>query len=118
MVSTCPTCGKSVTVQDVVISGVRHLSTVRTCGRVIVEARGRLTASRIEAVEGVVVEGCLEAAVETRGPVSIGAGAVWKGDCRAGSVRIAPGARVEGGCFRVGESDWGSEGEGSALPET
>lgn len=53
-------------------------------------------------MEGVYVDGILESTVATPGQVVIGPAAVWKGDCRAGSVWVAEGARIEGGCFQVG----------------
>ena len=45
--------------------------------------------------------GSLDARVESGGPVVIGPSARWKGDCRAPSLDISAGARIEAGEFAV-----------------
>jgi cytoskeletal protein CcmA (bactofilin family) len=102
MTAPCPGCGRSATLNDLVITGHRNLGTVRTCGRLIVEPRGRLTATLVEAGEGVYVTGTIQSNVITAGQVVIAAGARWNGDCHAASIEVMPGALVEGGRFEIG----------------
>lgn len=94
--TACPGCGRAVIVGDVVVRQLKPVTTVRTCGRVIVQRRGRVIARRVEAHLGLDVLGVLDADVVSGGPVHIGPRAQWKGDCRAPTVVISPGARVSG----------------------
>ena len=87
-----------VTVLVTVLTPVHE---IQTCGRLVVAKKGSVIASRVRALGGVFVLGHLEANVSSGGPVHIAAGARWRGDCRAPSVTIEPGARIESGCFAV-----------------
>ncbi len=100
--TNCPSCNKRVVVEDVVIKQLTPVSRVQTCGRLLVDKKGSVIAEFVHAQGGVEVLGSLDARVESGGPVVIGAGARWKGDCRAPSMAVRGGARIEGG-FEVSE---------------
>jgi cytoskeletal protein CcmA (bactofilin family) len=99
---SCPKCYKPVVIEDVVIKSAHAVRKVQTCGKVVVEAKGRLIAATIEASGGVEVLGILEGNVTTPGRVVIGGKASWKGDCRAASLKVELGAVVSRGYFVIG----------------
>lgn len=101
MSTSCPKCYKAVVVEDVVIKTAHAVRKVQTCGRVIVEARGRLIASSIEAQMGVEVFGVLEGNVTSGGTVRIGPKASWKGDCKAPALSVELGAQIARGHFLI-----------------
>ena len=101
--TACPHCGDRVIVGDIVVKALKPVHRVQTCGRVVVQARGRINADLVEAHLGVEILGGLDARVHSGGPVLIGPKARWKGDCSAPSVEIHEGARIEGGEFRIPE---------------
>lgn len=95
--TNCPSCNQRVVVEDVVIQKLMPVSRVQTCGRLLVGRKGSVIAELVQAQSGVEVLGSLDARVESGGPVLIGPAARWKGDCRAPSMAISSGARIEGG---------------------
>lgn len=101
MSTSCPKCYKAVVVEDVVIRTAHAVRKVQTCGRVLVEPKGRLIAQSIEAQQGVEVMGVLEGNVTSGGPVRIGPKAQWKGDCRAPTLVVELGAQIARGFFVV-----------------
>ena len=104
---TCPKCAKPLVIEDVVIKTAHNVRKIQTCGKLIVEKKGRVVAQSVEAQGGVEVEGDLEAKVQSGGPVRIGAKAQWKGDCSAPSLAIELGGRIEKGYFVVPEDALG-----------
>ncbi|MDG2147987.1 MAG: polymer-forming cytoskeletal protein [Planctomycetota bacterium] len=94
--TNCPGCNQRVVVEDVVIKKLMPVSRVQTCGRLVIEKKGTVIAEVVQAQGGVEVMGSLDARVESGGPVVIGASARWKGDCRAPTMAIRRGARIEG----------------------
>ena len=98
---SCPCCCKRIVIQDLVVSGIYAGTKVQTCGRVVVERKGELSAAYVQASGGVFVDGSIKANVRSLGPVVIGAKARWRGDCEAPKIEIEPGAVVEGGAFRI-----------------
>ncbi len=101
MSTSCPGCHKPVIVQDVVVTGLKTTGKLQTCGRVVIKTRGRVIAGLIEAQQGVEVWGALNGNVTSGGPVVIGPKARWKGDCRAPTLRVDLGARIENGFFEI-----------------
>jgi len=101
MSTSCPGCNKPVIVQDVIVKGLTTTRKLQTCGRVIIKPRGRVIAGLIEAQEGVEVLGVLNGNVTSAGPVVIGPKARWKGDCRAPTLKVKLGARIESGFFEI-----------------
>jgi len=97
----CPRCHKTLVVEDVVIRNYRPVKTLATCGRLIVRRGGRIVAQTIEAHAGVECNGAVHASVRSRGPVTLGARAEWKGDLAAPSLHVKSGARVLGGRFHI-----------------
>jgi hypothetical protein len=107
MTTVCPKCSKSLTVEDLVIKTAHAVRRIQTCGRVVVQKKGRVIAQQIEAHGGVEVEGILEANVVSGGPVRIGAKASWKGDLSAPSLLVELGGRIERGFFVIPEDSLG-----------
>lgn len=101
MSTSCPKCYKGLVIEDVVIKTAHAVRKVQTCGKVLVEAKGRLIATSVEAAQGVEVQGVLEGNVVSGGPVRIGPGAQWKGDLKAPSLRVELGARIARGYFVI-----------------
>jgi len=101
MSTSCPKCYKGLVIEDVVIKTAHAVRKVQTCGKVLVEAKGRLIATSVEAAQGVEVLGVLEGSVTSGGPVRIGPSAQWKGDLKAPSLRVELGARITRGYFVI-----------------
>ena len=88
--------------EDVVVKTVEAVRKIQTCGKVVVQKKGRVVAQLVEAQLGVVVEGTMEANVVSGGPVAIGPKAQWKGDCSAPSVSIQDGPpKKRGRCWQA-----------------
>ena|ERR1051326_2142584 len=101
MTTVCPKCSKPLTVEDVVIKTAHSVRKIQTCGRLIVQKKGRVIAQTVEAHGGVEVEGILEAKVISGGRVKIGPKGSWRGDCSAPSLEVDEGGRIEGGFFEI-----------------
>src|SRR5262245_24070550 len=97
----CPFCHQTLTIGDVIVNTLKAVRKLQTCGRVVVERRGRVTADLVEAQGGVDVDGVMEANVVSGGPVRIGAKAQWKGDCRAPSLLAELGCTIARGYFVI-----------------
>jgi len=102
MTVSCPGCYRPVLVEDIVVRNAQGNTTLQTCGKLVVQRKGRVTAKRIQAIEGVDIQGTVEANVESEGEVRLGATAKWKGDCRASTLKIETGATIYGGFFAIG----------------
>jgi hypothetical protein len=109
MSTVCPSCSKSLLVDDVIVKTVQSVRKIQTCGRLVVHKKGRVIAHTVEAHQGVEVEGIIEANVLSGGPVHIAPGAQWKGDCNAPSVAIDEGCRISGGRFTIPDRSLGVE---------
>lgn len=102
MSTSCPGCNKPVIVQDVIVKGLKTTQKLQTCGRIIIKPRGRVIAGLVEAQEGMEVLGVLTGdMVTSAGPVIIGPKARWKGNCRAPTLEVMLGARIESGFFEI-----------------
>ena len=110
MSTVCPGCQKTVMVEDVVVRNYRPTKILQTCGRVVIRRGGRIAAELVEAHQGLEVQGALQGNVVSGGPVLIGSKAQWRGDCRAPSLVVKAGARVEGGHFVIPDDPLGLGG--------
>jgi len=99
---SCPWCYRRVSLGDVVIDGECFTNSVRTCGRIVIERSGHLSARVIEGRLGVVVHGVAEGAVKTGVPLYVAPGGVVKGDVSAPALDVQAGGTIEGGVIRVG----------------
>jgi len=113
---SCPRCAKALVIEDVIINTAHNVRKIQTCGKVIIEKKGRVVAQLVEAHGGVEVEGFLEAKVLSGGPVRIGPKAQWKGDLAAPSLTAELGCRIERGFFTIpddpmGVSDFKQDGD-------
>lgn len=102
MTVSCPACFRPVLVEDIVVKNATGNTTLQTCGRLVVQRKGRITAKKIQAIEGVEMLGTLDANVETEGEVRIGPAGKWKGDCHAPVLKLEAGAEILGGHFAIG----------------
>lgn len=105
--TTCPGCNQRVIVGDVIVDTLRPVSRVQTCGKIVVKEKARVNAQIVEAHEGLEMLGGLTGNVLSGGPVIIGPKAQWSGDCRAPSLEIRPGARIESGTFIIPDDSLG-----------
>lgn len=116
MSTACPACHKAVVTEDIVVKGYKPVVTIETCGRLIVPARGRVVVQkRIIAHAGIELHGKVQCPYAlTTGHVSMGRKAEWKGDLRARSLTVEPGAKIFGGHFTVPDdplAEFRSDGE-------
>jgi len=100
----CPACHKPLIVEDVIVKSYKPVKTLQTCGMLIIRKGGRVTATDVEAQQGVDCQGALSANVISGGPVNLGPKAEWRGDLRAPTVTIKSGARILGGRFNIPEN--------------
>jgi cytoskeletal protein CcmA (bactofilin family) len=105
--TSCPKCAKALVIEDVVIKTAHNVRKIQTCGKVVIEKKGRVVAQLVEAHGGVDVEGYLEAKVVSGGHVRIAAKAHWKGDCSAPSLVVELGGQIEKGYFVIPEDALG-----------
>lgn len=101
MTGSCPKCYGSLMLEDVVITNTKSYRRLQTCGRIVIQARGRVIADLVDAAEGIEVTGKLEVKAYRGGPVKIGPKALWKGDCAAPSLTIEPGGKIERSWFVI-----------------
>jgi hypothetical protein len=99
--TSCPKCSRQLIIEDVIVKTLHSVRKIQTCGKVVVEKKGRIIAQSVEAHGGVFVEGVLDANVISGGLVKIGSKALWKGDCRAPAVSIEDGCVISSGYFVV-----------------
>lgn len=100
--TNCPSCNERVIVEDLTVKVIMPVSEIQTCGRIVVTKRGSVKARLVQAVGGLEVLGRLEADdVVSGGPVFIAASARWRAACRAPSLTIEDGARIERSSFAV-----------------
>jgi len=101
MTGSCPGCYGSLMLDDLVIKNTQSYRKLQTCGKIHIQARGRVIADLVDAAEGITVTGKLEAKAYRGGPVSIGPRALWKANCAAPSLEVAPGGKVERSWFVI-----------------
>lgn len=97
MSTTCPGCNKAIKIEDVIIKSYLPVNEVQTCGKIKITKRGRVVAKLIQSGDGIECLGAMEGAVETDGPVSLGAKASWKGpSLLTNSLQLVDGAKLDG----------------------
>lgn len=109
MTTSCPACSKPLLVDDVIVKTLESVRKIQTCGRIVIQKKGRVIAQFVEAHQGVEVEGVMEANVLSGGLVRIRPGAQWKGDCNAPTISIEEGCRIAGGHFLIPDNSLGVE---------
>jgi cytoskeletal protein CcmA (bactofilin family) len=98
-------------VEDVIVKSLEAVRKIQTCGKVVVQKKGRIIAQMVEAHGGVFVEGVMDANVISGGLVTIGAKAQWKGDCRAPAIVIEGGSVITSGYFVIPDDSVGVNGK-------
>ncbi|MBX3358274.1 MAG: polymer-forming cytoskeletal protein [Phycisphaeraceae bacterium] len=101
--ATCPKCHKGLVLDDVVVEGYRAVRKIQTCGRVVVEKKGRFVGQSVEAIGGVEIQGTVEANIICGGRVHMGPKSHLKGDLTAGSLAVELGATIAGAVVKVPE---------------
>ena len=101
-VLTCPGCYQRVRVEDIVINADVVERALETCGRLLIDRRGRVRTGRLAAGLSIEIRGQVAAGEVVTDRLYVGARAVISGDCRAGALVIEPGAVIGGGRFSVG----------------
>lgn len=100
--TACKSCGKHLNLNDVVVTTGGVGMSLATCGRLIVERKARLVTRAVAASEALEVRGTLNAKVSCGGRLVLGNHATVKGDCKAKTLHVEPGAIIEGGYFEIG----------------
>ena len=103
MSTSCPGCHKPVIVEDVVVRSYKAVTTIETCGKLIVGKRGVCVAARrIVAHGGMEVEGKVTCpSAVSAGRVALGPKSEWKGDLRAPVLEMKEGAKIASGYFEI-----------------
>jgi Polymer-forming cytoskeletal len=99
----CKFCHKSLRLEDLPIKDYQARRSVETCGVVTVEKKGQIVADRV-LCGGMVIRGKVKGTITSRGPVLVGPDAEIKGDVKAPSLAVGPGAVLEGQ-YRIGYPD-------------
>lgn len=104
--AACPSCYRGLCLDDLIVkTAVPQVGTpgkLQTCGQIVVEKKAKYVGKAVQAVEGIEIQGQVEAEVVSGGSVLIGAGATHKGDLTAATLIVEPGAVIKGGFFRIG----------------
>ena len=100
--ASCPVCFKGLVLDDLRVREGHASGRLSTCGRVVVERKGRAVTRAVEAAQGIEVHGTLEARVISGGPVQITSGGQLKGECHATSLVVEPGAVMDRVFVRIG----------------
>ena len=115
--TSCPSCYKPVIVSDIIVNAFKAVTKVQTCGRIVIQKKGRVIAELVVANSGIEVDGIIDAKrVYSAGTVSIGAKAQWKGECHAPAVQIAEGATIANSYFVIPDDSLGLEEELTSKP--
>jgi len=100
--AACKSCGKHLNLNDVVVTAGGFGAPLATCGTLIVDRKARLVTRAVAAGEHLEVRGTLSARVSCGGRLVLGDHATLKGDCKAKTLKVEPGAIIEGGYFEIG----------------
>lgn len=104
--TSCPGCNKAVIVEDIVVKAGKirgPMNEDRTCGKIIIQKRGRLMGQYVEAGGGMICEGTVEAKEVVSGrPAELGPKAVWHSALKAPHLVMAKGAIVKPSHFEIG----------------
>ncbi|MBX3359611.1 MAG: polymer-forming cytoskeletal protein [Phycisphaeraceae bacterium] len=99
---TCPLCYQHLRLSDVIVEAAQSVTRLQTCGRLVITARGRVTAKVVQASGGIEVHGRLQAeSAATPGHFYLAPGAVHSGNVRASSLIVHPGSTVLAGHFEI-----------------
>lgn len=97
----CPHCNERLILEDYNIKTYRGVSRLATCGDVVVEKKGQVSASSIKA-GNVIVRGKVQGDITARNVVRISKTGSLRGDIEASKLEVESGA-VLNGFFRIGD---------------
>lgn len=100
--ASCPVCYKGLVLDDLRVKGTGTPGKLTTCGRIVIERKGRAVARHVEAGTGVEVQGELRANVSSGGTVVLAEGARFAGEVCAPSLVVEPGAVIQNAMVRIG----------------
>jgi hypothetical protein len=104
--ASCPKCYKGLVLDDLTVRDASGaIGKLTTCGDVTIMAKARSITRQVNAGGDVVVHGHLEASVSSGGAVRLGERAHVKGDVKAKSLVVEPGAIIDGGYFCIGPAE-------------
>jgi len=109
--TSCPGCNKPLQVSDIVVKGYLAVKEIQTCGKVIVQKKGKLIADHVEGHLGIDCEGLIEAKeVITGGKLALGAKSTFKGgQTHTPNLSIKAGAKMKPSCLNVPSDPKGVE---------
>ncbi|HYE61608.1 MAG TPA: polymer-forming cytoskeletal protein [Phycisphaerales bacterium] len=99
--ASCPLCHRGLILDDLLVRDSGFAGKLTTCGKVLIEKKGRAVTRQIEACQGVDILGAVEAKVVSYGTVYLGKTARVKGDFEAPEIVVERGAVLEG-MLRIG----------------
>jgi cytoskeletal protein CcmA (bactofilin family) len=99
--ASCPLCHRGLVLDDLLVRDNGFAGKLATCGKVLVEKKGRAITRPIDACEGVDILGSVEARIVSLGPLYLGRSARVKGECQAPSIVVERGAVIDG-VLRIG----------------
>ena len=94
----CHFCHKSLRIEDLLLNRYEARRIIETCGSITIEANGNVFADQLTC-GSLTIRGQLKGNVMCRGPVTIDATAIVRGDITAPAIKIAEGARLLGNCI-------------------
>jgi cytoskeletal protein CcmA (bactofilin family) len=98
--ASCPLCHRGLILDDLRVHE-GFAGKLTTCGKILIDKKGRAVTRQIEGCEGVDILGAVEARVISQGNVFLGKTARVKGDFEAPTIVVERGAVLEG-MFRIG----------------
>lgn len=113
--ASCPVCFKGLILDDLRVREGHATGRLSTCGRLVVERKGRAVTRAVEAAQGIEVHGTLEARVVSGGPVQVNSGGHLKGECHATSLVVEPGAVMDRVFVRIGPDAFQAGAEAAEI---
>lgn len=113
--ASCPVCFKGLVLDDLRVREGHATGRLSTCGKLVVERKGRAVTRAVEAAQGIEVHGTLEARVISGGPVQVNSGGQLKGECHATSLVVEPGAVMDRVFVRIGPDAFQAESDAGEI---
>jgi cytoskeletal protein CcmA (bactofilin family) len=99
--ASCPLCHRGLILDDLRVRE-GFAGKLTTCGKILIEKKGRAVTRQIEACDGIDILGAVEGKIVSLGNVYLGKTARVKGDFDAPTIVVERGAVLEG-MLRIGQ---------------
>jgi len=99
--ASCPLCHRGLILDDLRVRE-GFAGKLTTCGKILIEKKGRAVTRQIEACDGIDILGAVEGRVVSLGNIYLGKTARVKGDFDAPTIVVERGAVLEG-MLRIGQ---------------